>query len=541
MSNESRAAVAASANINNDSAVTLNNNNPDTINQAENTADPRPLSQKVAESHGKERVDHLLTALDDGLRELLDSEKYKNYLRAVGKFHNYSAGNIMLALQQNPDISYLAGFNKWTKEFNRGIRKGQKAIHILAPVPYTAKVEMDKICPNTRKPILNPKGEAVTEMVEVSQTRFKSTTVFDISQTYVKDKDKPDPLAYLTQNLKGDVENYDHILQALTDISPVPVLFQEISNIGDGEVGRIKGYYSHGDKNIVIDSRLSELHTIKTLIHEMSHAKIHAIDKDKDPKMKLPSKEVREVEAESIAFVVASKLGLDTSEYSFPYIAGWSSTDDLREFRQSIRTIRDTAVGVIEPLEARIMELQSEKLQSVSVDYAFGCRDLEGYAIMQSSENSTYFLGLEKNFNHDKGIYKNSDNSLTPIPENIPIHLFNSGPSEYFGNDSYLGADGELAKPNLWKDDSFYNGLLADLKAYCRFVVDLAENDANKDKPAKEEIKKQMSELFLKERQFLEDYRSYVLAKDLAADFRNVATAVAPVASETKNTFAKAV
>ena len=288
------------------------------------------------------------------MKELFTSEMYTEYLKTMSQFHNYSFNNTMLIAMQKPDATLVAGYQAWQKKFKRQVKKGEKGIQIIAPAPIREKEEVEKFDPVTNELILRPDGKPETEEIEHIIPRFRLTTVFDVSQTY------GEPLPEIeTPELMGSVENYEIFMQAIREVSPVPVRFDEIES-------GAKGYYSNVDKETVIREGMSESQTMKTAVHETTHAKLH----DRDIMEELGEKKnqmTREVEAESVAYTVCQYFGLDTSDYSFPYIAGWSSSMDMKELRSSMDTIRKTAGEMIDGMTEvmqRLMRERQEKEQT---------------------------------------------------------------------------------------------------------------------------------------------------------------------------------
>lgn len=287
----------------------------------------------------EDKTKELLEKLEKGIQDLYSSEKYSAYLETLSKFYNYSFNNTLLIALQKPSATYVAGFNSWKNNFKRYVNKGEKGIQILAPAPYKTSIEMEKIDPKTKKPVLGADGKPVTEMVEVIKPYFKTVYVFDVSQT------SGEPLPTIATELKANVENFNQFYKSLEMVSPFPM---EKENITSGA----KGYCDPENKRIAINEGMSEAQTIKTAVHEISHSILHAIDGDKK------DKRTREVEAESIAFVVSNHFGIDTSDYSFGYIAGWSSGKELKELKNSLDTIQKTANELITSIEAAYQELQ---------------------------------------------------------------------------------------------------------------------------------------------------------------------------------------
>ena len=319
-----------------------------TAQTAEQPQEPRPVIPIVLTSEKPaEKLKEITDRLEQGITELFESERYREYLRVMSKFHNYSINNTLLIAMQKPDASLVAGFSAWKNNFERNVMKGQKGIKIIAPSPYKIKQEMQKIDPHTQKPIIGKDGKPVTEEKEVTIPAYKVVSVFDVSQT--EGKELPD---IAVDELTGDVDRYKDFFAALEKTSPVPIAFENIE-------GGSHGYYHLEDKRIAINEGMSELQTLKTAIHEIAHAKLHDIDlnapKDEQPRV---DRRTREVEAESVAYTVCQHYGLDTSDYSFGYVAGWSSGRELSELKSSLETIRSAAAEIINSIDANLAELQ---------------------------------------------------------------------------------------------------------------------------------------------------------------------------------------
>ena len=291
--------------------------------------------------------------LQAGLEELFNSEKYAEYLRVMSQFHHYSFNNTLLIAMQKPDATLVAGYHAWDKKFNRHVMKGEKGIQIIAPAPIREKQEQDKVDPNTGEVVLGENGQPETEEVTVTIPRFKVSTVFDLSQT------DGDPLPELgVEELTASVENYDIFMEAIRSVSPAPIRFDKIAS-------GAKGYYSSTDKEIVIQSGMGEMQTMKTAVHETAHAILH--DKDIMQEMGIQKdQQTKEVEAESVAFATLAHFEMDTSEYSFPYIAGWSSGRDTKELKSSLDTIRRTASEIIDGIENSMREQLLERQEQTA-------------------------------------------------------------------------------------------------------------------------------------------------------------------------------
>ncbi|ENZ14297.1 DUF4316 domain-containing protein [Enterocloster bolteae] len=320
-----------------------------TAQAAEQTQEPRPVIPIVLTSEKPaEKLKEITDRLEQGITELFDSERYKEYLRVMSKFHNYSFNNTLLIAMQKPDASLVAGFSAWKNNFGRNVMKGQKGIKIIAPSPFKIRQEVEKIDPHTQKPIIGKDGKPVTEEKEIKIPAYKVVSVFDVSQT--EGKELPD---IAVDELTGDVDRYKDFFAALEKTSPVPIAFENIE-------GGSHGYYHLEDKRIAINEGMSELQTLKTTIHEIAHAKLHDIDLNapKDEQQPRVDRRTREVEAESVAYTVCQHYGLDTSDYSFGYVAGWSSGRELSELKSSLETIRSAAAEIINSIDENLAELQ---------------------------------------------------------------------------------------------------------------------------------------------------------------------------------------
>lgn len=298
----------------------------------------------------KQKVKEITDRLEEGLKELFEGEKYKSYLNTMSKFHNYSANNIQLIEMQCPDATYVAGYKAWQRNFERHVNKGERGIRILAPAPYKIKEEQEKIDPVTNEPVLDRDGMPVMEEVEIKIPAFRVVTVFDYSQTDGKE------LPGLGVNeLHGDMERYQDFMEALERVSPVPIRYEEME-------GERKGYFIDLSRPIAIKEGMSEAQTAKTGVHEVAHAKLHAREAEQDTeKAVYKDRETKEVEAESIAYTVCQHFGIDTSDYSFGYIAGWSSGKEMPELKSSLDTIRRTSSELIKGIETQLLEIEKER------------------------------------------------------------------------------------------------------------------------------------------------------------------------------------
>ena len=319
-------------------------------------AAPTPVVPIILNSQNSaDRMKEITDRLETGIQELFESERYKAYLTSMAKFHSYSFNNTLLIAMQGGQL--VAGYNKWRDDFHRNVKRGEKGIKILAPAPYKAKKEVPKL-DEQGQPVMDKDGKPLTEVQETQVPAFKIVSVFDVSQT------EGEPLPSIgVDELAGNVEQYEDFFKALEQTSPVPMAFEDIP-------GGSHGYYHLTEKRIAIQENMSELQTLKTAIHEIAHAKLHAIDPDAPvaEQADRPDSRTREVQAESVAYAVCQHYGLDTSDYSFGYVAGWSSGKDLKELRASLETIRATAHELITTIDGHLAELQQQRQAQQAVE-----------------------------------------------------------------------------------------------------------------------------------------------------------------------------
>ncbi|MBQ6408285.1 MAG: hypothetical protein IJJ64_09660 [Butyrivibrio sp.] len=299
----------------------------------------------------EEKMSAIQQKLEDGVREIFSSEKYWEYISAMSKFPRYSINNCILIASQLPEASLVCGFRKWQTEFNRTVNKGEHGIMILAPIKGKTEVEEDVFDENNRA-VVDENGNQKTEKVMREYQTFRPVYVFDVSQT------SGDPVPTLATELDENVDSFEEMKEVLISISPVPISFEVIN-------GGANGYYSPTAGKIVIDERLLQLQMLKTMIHEIAHATLgHGSKEDKW------DRQTKEVQAESVAYWVTQMIGLDTSEYSFGYISGWSKDKEVSELKESLDVIKQTADKLSSSIEEKIRELRSEKeaLPMVSED-----------------------------------------------------------------------------------------------------------------------------------------------------------------------------
>ena len=336
---------------------------------------------KINDTMNRNQVEEITKKLEQGIKDLFQSDRFKDYLKVMSRFHHYSFQNSMLISLQCPDATRVAGFNDWKNKFGRSVKKGEKGIKIFAPAPYKINREQDKLDANGN-PIKDKNGNVLKEPVEITVQAYKLTTVFDISQTEGKE------LPELVTTLKNNVDDFHNFYKALEKSSPVSIRFIPIS-------GGTNGFYNLVDKTISIDESLSEEQTIKTCIHEITHAILHDRDSGLE-KDKKPDKMTREVQAEAVAYTVCRHFGINSSDYSFGYIAGWSSGRELSELKESMDVIRKTSCDLIDKIERnlkreRVEDRQIEKQRKEQVAN-------NNYSSSNANNKSNYY----KNRNYKK-------------------------------------------------------------------------------------------------------------------------------------------
>lgn len=343
------------------------------------------------------KIQDITNQLEQGVKELFESERYKTWLKTMSKFHSYSLNNTLLIYMQKPEATHVAGYQAWQKQFGRQVRKGEESIRILAPVPYKVTQEIEKIDPQTGKVIKDPQGNPIYEKKEVLKTGFKAVSVFDVSQTEGREL----PTLGVSM-LKNDVKNYDVLLQALLKSTPVPVDFKEIDGAGFG-------YYSSSENRIAIKPGLPQAQTVKTLIHEMAHQKMHGTDQKESEQL---GRSQKEIEAEAVAYTLCQHYGIDSSDYSFAYIAGWSKGKDTTELRASLDRIRHESSSIITDVDKNINEITKQKEQN------------RLYEAKKSLEDAQSIIRAQKE--RSKAPQKpdiQQNNSIINIPESLLLDL----------------------------------------------------------------------------------------------------------------------
>ena len=364
------------------------------MEQTEEIKEVTPIA--LTSENQKDRLKEITDRLEQGILDVFESERYKEYLRVMSKFHHYSFNNTMLIALQKPDASLIAGFSAWKNSHGRTVKKGEKGIRIIAPAPFKVKQKMEKLDPKTNMPLVGADGNAITEEKEITIPAYKVVSVFDVSQT--EGKELP---SIGVDELTGDVSQYEDFFTALKKASPVPIALEHIE-------GSAHGYYHLAEKRIAIDDNMSELQTLKTAIHEIAHAKLHDIDLNapKEEKENRPNQRTREVEAESIAYTVCRHYGLDISDYSFGYVAGWSSGKELSELKGSLETIRLAASELIDSIDGHFKELQRAKENELSEKETEPALQEEKQEAAYLLENGNYFYIQTCETGYDYTLYQ---------------------------------------------------------------------------------------------------------------------------------------
>lgn len=365
----------------------------------------------------KQRLKDITDSIENGIKELFNSDKYKQYLQTMSRFHRYSVNNQMLIYMQNPNATLVAGFNKWHDQFGRNVKKGEKGIKIIAPTPYKKKIEETKLDPDTKLPMLDDNGNEVKVEKEIQIPMFRVVSVFDVSQTAGK------PLPQLASDLSGNVQNYDAFLESIKRSSSVPITFDPISNAD--------GYFSLDEQKIVIRNGMSEVQTVAALLHELAHSKLHNIPKDEKvqnseqdaDKPKL-DRNTEEVQAESISFAVCAYYGIKTDENSFGYIASWSNGKELSELKASLETINKTSSAMITDIDKHYAEVKKERgldNEQLDLDEAMFENSINYLYIQKTADNAWDYSVYDKKTLKlvDGGQIDNPDMKLEQIKEQI--------------------------------------------------------------------------------------------------------------------------
>ena len=354
----------------------------------------------MEQKSSKDRLREITDSIEQGIKDLFESDKYRQYLRTMSRFHRYSVNNTLLIAMQRPDATRVAGFSKWRDQFWRHVRKGEKGIQIIAPTPYKKKIDAVKLDPDTKAPVLDQNGNAIMEKIEIKIPMFRVVSVFDVSQTEGR------PLPEIVSDLTGNVQQYDTFMEALYRASPVSVSIEPITPSTDG-------YFSLTEQSITIRAGMSEVQTVCASVHEIAHAKLHnyaMVNTQSGESEEIPKKDQRtkEVEAESIAYAVCQYYGIETSENSFGYIAGWSKGKELSELRASLETINQTASELITDIDRHFMQLCEERGTEIPVENAL--KNVE--------------LSLEDDYGMIDGIINNGQKNMEKkLPEHRPSVL----------------------------------------------------------------------------------------------------------------------
>ena len=356
----------------------------------------------------KERLKEITDSIEAGIKDLFDSEKYKNYLRTMSKFHNYSFNNTMLIHMQNPEATRVASFNSWRDKFHRNVKRGEHGIKIIAPTPYIKKIEEMKRDPETNAPMVDANGEVIMEEKQIKIPRFKVVTVFDVSQTY------GEPLPQLASDLTGDVQQFDIFMEALKRSAPVPLEVQPLAS-------NLDGYFSPTEQKIAIREGMSEVQTICAAVHEITHSILHNKEEKAEEKK---SQRTQEVEAESVAFSVCAYYGIETGENSFGYLASWSSGQDLKELKASLETINRTAGKLINDIDKNFDLICKER----GIDRSEKRVEPRAHEALFLLDDNTYFHvqrrsdGIDYDFSfYDAATLKLMDGGVTELPEDSTL------------------------------------------------------------------------------------------------------------------------
>lgn len=360
----------------------------------------------------KEHLKQITDSIEIGIKELLESDKYMQYLRTMSRFHSYSLNNTLLISMQKPDATLVAGFNKWRDQFSRHVKKGERGIKIIVPTPYKIKKEQEKLDPLTKVPMLDKEGKVITEEVEIKVPLYKVVSVFDITQT------EGEPLPNLADNLTGNVKQFELFMEALKRSSPVPLFFEKMEADKDG-------YFSSKEQYIAIREGMSEVQTVSAAIHEIAHSKLHNYEKDKtneqaeSPKPK--DRRTEEVEAESISFAVCSYYDIKADANSFGYIASWSKGKDLPELRSSLEIIGKTASTLIDDIDRHFAKLSKEQgIEKVPEYLAYKVGEL--YFSIQETEGGYDYSIYDSDYNLlDGGVYDDPDISIHEAIDRIVV------------------------------------------------------------------------------------------------------------------------
>ena len=393
----------------------------------------------MADNTQYQKVKEITDQLEQGIQDLFESEKYMSWLRTMSRFHDYSLNNTLLIAFQRPDATLVAGYTAWQKQFGRQVQKGEKAIKILAPAPYKEKVEVEKLDPITKTPIFSDDGKPIMEVQEITRPAFKVVNVFDVSQT--EGREIP---SLGVDELSGEVREYELFFEALKRSCPVPMDFEVIE-------GSAKGYYHQMEQRIVIREGMSQVQTIKTAIHEMAHQRLHAVDPlDEKSEIINQTRSSKEVEAESVAYTVCQHYGIETSDYSFAYVAGWSHGKETPELKASLNTIRKTANEMITEIDGHIAEINKEMEQENKIT----C-----YLKITGSMGSEYEIDrIAGTVDHIEAVLKEAlEKDIDNIPEfleskGIPVLVVASSIDDEPGRDIRPDYEYDMDRKQIYRD-----------------------------------------------------------------------------------------
>ncbi len=374
-------------------------------------------NQQTEKKSNKQRLKDITDSIENGIKELFNSDKYKQYLQTMSRFHRYSVNNQMLIYMQKPNATHVAGFNKWRDQFGRNVKKGEKGIKIIAPTPYKKKIEETKLDPDTKLPMLDDNGNEMKVEKEIQIPMFRVVSVFDVSQTAGK------PLPQLASDLSGNVQNYDAFVEAIRRSATVPVEFKPLEKGTDG-------YLSLDEQKIVIREGMSEVQTVSALLHELAHSKLHnrkdeqVKDGEQPEETAKINRNTEEVQAESISFAVCAYYGIKTDENSFGYIASWSNGKELKELKESLEIINKTSSKMITDIDKNYAEIRKERgldNETLELDEAMFENSINYLHIQRNSDNVWDYSVYDKETLKlvDGGQIDNPDMKLEQVKEQI--------------------------------------------------------------------------------------------------------------------------
>ena len=416
----------------------------------------------------KQRLNDITDSIENGIKELFNSDKYKQYLQTLSRFHRYSVNNQMLIYMQKPNATLVAGFNKWRDQFSRHVKKGEKGIKIIAPTPFNKKIEETKLDPDTKLPMLDDNGNVIKVEKEIQIPMFRVVSVFDVSQTEGK------PLPQLASDLSGNVENYDAFIEAIRRSATVPVEFKPLEKGTDG-------YFSLNEQKIVIREGMSEVQTVSALLHELAHSKLHnrkdeqVKDGEQPEETAKINRNTEEVQAESISFAVCAYYGIKTDENSFGYIASWSNGKELKELKESLEVINKTSSKMITDIDKNYAEIRKERgldNETLELDEAMFENSINYLHIQRNSDNVWDYSVYDKEPLRlvDGGQIDNPDMKLEQVKDQITseysVKLPYGEPMPDSEKNILLDGISEKALAQMSVDFPDTNITQADMKAY---------------------------------------------------------------------------